>query len=116
LANARLAMTDRSAALRCVLDRAGSGTAAAAVIHGEAGVGKTALLDALAAVATRDGWRCLAVRGVEPESVLAFAGLLAIAQPLRVFVADLPPAQAAALDAALGRLRRGPGTRAGRAG
>jgi hypothetical protein len=91
------------AALRGVLDRAGSGTAAAAVIRGEAGVGKTALLDALAADAAGDGWRCLAVRGVEAESVLAFAGLLAIARPLHVYLEGLPPVQAAALDSALGR-------------
>ena len=90
------------AALRGVLGRAGSGRAAAAVVQGEAGIGKTALLDALAAVAARAGWRCLAVRGIEAESVLAFAGLLAIAQPLRGYAQAVPLAQAAALDAALG--------------
>ena len=90
------------AALRGLLDRAGSGTPAAAVIQGEAGIGKTALLDTLVAVAAGAGWRCLAVRGIEAESVLTFAGLLAIAQPLRGYAQAVPPAQAAALDAALG--------------
>jgi DNA-binding NarL/FixJ family response regulator len=90
------------AALLGVLGRAGSGALAAAVIQGEAGIGKTSLLDALAAAATGEGWRGLAVRGIEAESVLTFAGLLAIAQPLRGYVQAVPPAQAAALDAALG--------------
>ena len=90
------------AALRGVLDRAGSGPPAAAVIRGEAGIGKTALLDTVAAVAAGEGWRCLAVRGIEAESVLTFAGLLAIAQPLRGYVRAVPPAQAAAFAGALG--------------
>jgi len=90
------------AALRGVLGRAGSGPPAAAVIRGEAGIGKTALLDTVAAVAAGEGWRCLAVRGIEAESVLTFAGLLAIAQPLRGYVRAVPPAQAAAFAGALG--------------
>jgi hypothetical protein len=73
------------AALRGVLDRPGSGMPAAAMIQAEAGIGKTTLLDMIAAVAAGEGWRCWAVRGVEAESVLTFAGLLAIAQPLHVY-------------------------------
>jgi DNA-binding NarL/FixJ family response regulator len=98
-------------ALRGVLDRAGSGRAAAAVVQGEAGIGKTALLDALAAVAGGEDWRCIAVRGVEAESVLPFAGLFAVAQPLRGYAPVVPPAQAAALDAALGWRSGGGGDR-----
>jgi DNA-binding NarL/FixJ family response regulator len=72
------------------------------VIRGEAGIGKTSLLETVAAVAAGEGWRGLAVRGIEAESVLTFAGLLAVVQPLRGYAQAVPPAQAAALDAALG--------------
>jgi predicted ATPase len=90
------------AVLRGVLDHAGSGRTAAVVVRGDAGIGKTALLDAVAADATQRGWRCLTVRGIEAESVLAYAGLLAAVQPLRGHVGDLPSAQARALTTALG--------------
>jgi hypothetical protein len=42
------------------------------------------------------------VRGIEAESVLTFSGLLAIARPLRGYAQAVPPAQSAALYAALG--------------
>src|SRR5918993_808574 len=90
------------AVLRGVLDRSGTGGTAAVVVRGDAGIGKTALLEAVVADATERGWRSLTVRGIEAESVLAYAGLLAAVQPLREHVADLPPAQARALTAALG--------------
>ena len=85
-----------------VLARAGSGTSAAAVIRGEAGFGKTALLDAVAARARAGGWTTLNVRGIESEAALASAGLLGALTPLRGDLDSVPAAQADALVAALG--------------
>jgi predicted ATP-dependent serine protease len=52
------------------------GGGAAALIVGEAGTGKTALLTHVAEVASnRVGWRVLRARGEESEAGLAFAAL-----------------------------------------
>lgn len=85
-----------------VLARAGSGAMPAAVIAGEPGVGKTALLNAAVSMARAAGWRNLTVQGIESESVLAGAGLLSALTPLRSYLDVVPPAQAEALGAALG--------------
>ncbi|HEX6246698.1 MAG TPA: BREX system ATP-binding domain-containing protein [Nocardioidaceae bacterium] len=90
------------ARLAQVLSRAGSGRAAAAVIRGEAGCGKTHLLDALVEMARTDGWRCLEVLGVESEAVLPGAGLMTVVSPLRGGLGSVPAVQAKALSAALG--------------
>ena len=69
------------------------------IITGEAGIGKTALLDQVRAGA--EDIQVLGVTGTEPERDLPFAGL---AQLLRVTTADLahlPPPQAEALGVAL---------------
>jgi len=66
-----------------LLARAGSGSAATAVVRGESGCGKTHLLNTLAARAGADGWKCLHVQGVESEAVLSGAGLLSPLSPLR---------------------------------
>lgn len=90
------------ARLAHVLARAGSGSTAAAVIRGEAGCGKTRLLDAVVERAREDGWRCLRVQGVESETVLSGAGLLSVVTPLRGGLESVPAGQAQALSAALG--------------
>ena len=59
------------------------GGGAAAVIVGEAGVGKTALLMHVADVASKRGLRVLRARGEESEAVLAFATLADLLLPLR---------------------------------
>ena len=64
--------------------------------QGEPGIGKTTLLEAAERMAT--GFRCLWVRGVESESVLAHAGLLQALGPLRDGLAEIPGAQATALS------------------
>jgi len=51
----------------------GSGQSRVLVIHGEAGVGKTALLDYLNGQAS--GCRVLRAAGSQPDMELAFAGL-----------------------------------------
>jgi DNA-binding CsgD family transcriptional regulator len=88
--------------LCALLSDAGSGRAAAAVIRGEPGCGKTALLQEVAGRARADGWTWLAVVGVESEAVLSGAGLLAALTPVRADLDAVPPAQAGALAAMLG--------------
>lgn len=90
------------AELAAVLGRAGTGHNATVVIRGRAGYGKSTLLDAVMAHARADGWRCVPVIGVESESAMAGAGLLAALTPLRAYLAAAPPAQQEALGAAVG--------------
>ncbi|MFC5095825.1 ATP-binding protein [Amycolatopsis plumensis] len=77
------------------------GRGAALVVHGEAGIGKSALL---AHLADRAGGvaRVLRVTGTEAEVDLPFAALHALLHPLRDRVGSLPGPQAGALRAAFG--------------
>ena len=70
------------------------------VVRGEAGVGKTALLEYLAASAT--GCRVARASGVESEMELAFAGLHALCAPFLGHVERLPGPQRDALSTAFG--------------
>ena len=80
------------------LDSAGS----AAMLVGEAGMGKTALLTHLATFATaRTGIRVIWLRGEESEAVLAFAAAADLLLPLREHFACLPEGQRLALEACL---------------
>jgi DNA-binding CsgD family transcriptional regulator len=92
-----------------VLDRLVAGVLAGQsrvlVLRGEAGVGKTALLDHLAAAAS--GCRVARVAGVESEMELAFAGLHALCGSLLGRLEGLPAPQRDALGTALG-LTAGP--------
>ncbi|MEV0645448.1 LuxR family transcriptional regulator [Phytomonospora sp. NPDC050363] len=67
------------------------------VVRGEAGIGKTTLIDR----AVEDVPRVLRVRGVESEVELAFSGLHRLLTPLRSEVDSLPRNRAEALRAAL---------------
>ena len=78
---------------------AGGGTAA--LIVGEAGIGKTALLMHAAGVASKRGLRVLRARGEETEAVLAFATLADLLRPLRREFTGLPPTQRQALEVCL---------------
>jgi AAA ATPase-like protein len=75
------------------------------VLRGEAGVGKTALLGHLSAVAA--GCRVARAAGVESEMELAFAGLHALCVPMLDRVEHLPAPQREALGTAFG-LSAGP--------
>lgn len=92
-------------ALRAVIDRARAGSGGAIVVHGEAGVGKSALLDAVQG--TSDDMRVLRTSGIESESPLAFAALHRLLIPLLDRLDRLPPPQAQAVAAVLG-YRSGP--------
>lgn len=81
------------------LDRAAAGEGSAVVLRGEAGIGKTALIDDLARRAK--GFRVLRARGHESELELPFAGLAALLAPLLAGLEHLPAPQAYALRGAL---------------
>ncbi|MEV0440674.1 AAA family ATPase [Streptomyces spectabilis] len=95
--------------LTSLLALARTGRSAALVLRGEAGIGKSALLEAAAgAAAPHDSehgapWgRVLRTTGVEAESELPFAGLHMLLHPVTDRVGALPAPQAAALRTALG--------------
>jgi len=75
------------------------GASAALVIRGEAGIGKTAVLEHAAEMS---GFRTLRCIGVECEHDLTFAGLEQLLRPLHGLVDRLPDPQASALRSALG--------------
>ncbi|GAA2419057.1 ATP-binding protein [Nonomuraea africana] len=83
--------------------RAGEGRAL--VLSGDAGLGKTALLDDMAARARE--FRVLRVSGMQSEMELAFAGLHQLCSPLLGRVETLPKPQQLALRTAFG-LAEGP--------
>src|SRR3954463_6465873 len=90
------------ARLRAVVDGARSAQAGALLLHGEPGVGKTALLDDLVTATTADGVRVLATQGVESESPLAFGALQRMLRPGMRLLDRLPGPQARALRVAFG--------------
>jgi DNA-binding CsgD family transcriptional regulator len=71
------------------------------VLRGEAGVGKTALLDYGSELAS--GFRSVHVAGVQSDMELAFAGLHQLCAPLMEHVDELPEPQREALAVAFGR-------------
>ena len=62
-----------------LLTRARSGTSAALVLRGEAGIGKTALLEY--AVRRAEGMTVVRALGVESEAELEFSALLEVCRP-----------------------------------
>ena len=82
-----------------MLDAARAGRSHALLVHGEAGIGKTALLEQL--VASAEGFVVLRARGYESESDIPFAALLDLLSPVLDLVDRIAPAQAAALRGAL---------------
>jgi DNA-binding CsgD family transcriptional regulator len=83
-----------------LLGRARRGRSGTLVLRGEAGLGKTALLDYAAAQA--DGMTVVRATGVEYEAELQFSGLLELLRPLLHHLDEIPPQQAEALRSALG--------------
>ena len=80
-----------------VHDRGGALT-----VCGEAGIGKSALLEHARARACEIGAQTLVTAGVESEAELAFAGMHQLLRPVIAHAELLPPPQRSALDAALG--------------
>src|SRR2546423_12938730 len=83
-----------------LLERARAGESGTLVLRGEAGIGKTALLD-YAAGAAGDAV-VLRARGVESEVELPFAGLYELLRPALDALGRLPAPHATALRGALG--------------
>ena len=88
-----------------LLDSIRNGLSEALVVRGEAGVGKTALLDY--AVNRAEGFRIVRLTGVEPERDLGFAALHRLLAPMLNQIGQLPSVQREALNTALG-LTAGP--------
>ncbi len=89
---------------RDVLDRllreVEAGQSRVLVLHGEAGAGKTALLDYVAQQAS--ACRVIRAAGVEQESELAYSALQLLCAPLLTYASRLPQAQQDALSTAFG--------------
>jgi len=83
-----------------VIDEARGGRCRSLVVRGEAGIGKTALLEQ--AEAEADGLRVLRVAGIESEAEIPFAGLQVLLAPFSDRFDALPGPQAQALRAAFG--------------
>lgn len=88
------------AALDGVLAAARAGRSRVLLLRGEAGIGKTALLDHVAARAT--GCRVARTAGVESEQELPYAGLQRLCVPFLGRLEHLPAPQRAALGTAFG--------------
>jgi DNA-binding CsgD family transcriptional regulator/tetratricopeptide (TPR) repeat protein len=91
---------DERAAIGALLDGARISRSGAVVLRGEAGIGKSALLEDARAHA-RD-MHVLAARGVESEAELPFAALHQLLRPALTHIDALPSPQATALRSALG--------------
>jgi DNA-binding CsgD family transcriptional regulator len=83
-----------------LLEAVAAGEGRALVLRGEAGVGKTALLDC--AVERASGWQVVRAAGVQSEMELAFAGLHQACAPMLDRLDLLPGPQQDALRTAFG--------------
>src|SRR6266508_6257590 len=88
------------AVLERLLDTARGGHGAVLVVHGDPGVGKTALLEY--AVEAGEGFRVVRTAGVEGEMELDYAALQQLCSPIMGFAERLPDPQRDALDVAFG--------------
>ncbi|MEV8563144.1 AAA family ATPase [Streptomyces sp. NPDC051917] len=75
----------------------------ALVLRGDAGVGKSALLDHVVELATAGNHRVIRAAGVEAESELPFAGLHQFLYPLLTSIDRLDDTQQAVFDVVFGR-------------
>src|SRR4051794_18234292 len=87
------------AALARLLDDARDGRSGVLALVGEAGIGKSALLDAAAELA--HGMRVIRARGVVSEAQIPFAGLYELLRPALDSLGRIPAPQASALESAL---------------
>lgn len=83
-----------------LVESACAGQGGALLLHGDAGTGKSTLLEAVAT--GREGVTVLRTQGIESESPLAFAALQRLLRPVLAHADALPEPQAQALRIALG--------------
>lgn len=86
-----------------LLAGAKAGRSGALVVRGEAGIGKSALLEHARGTAAASGFRVVSSVGAESESQFAFAGLHQLCASLVDRSGALPDPQQAALNVAFGR-------------
>jgi DNA-binding CsgD family transcriptional regulator len=98
-------------ALRGLLARAAEGYSGALVLLGEAGAGKTALLNDAVAAAAAAGMRTARLTGVEPETQLGYAGLHRFLLPFADHLERLPGPQRDALRSTFGLVTGPPADR-----
>ncbi|MEU0096853.1 AAA family ATPase [Kribbella sp. NPDC006257] len=90
------------ATLEGLVAAARTGRSEVLVLRGEAGVGKSALIDSL--VARSNNCRIARTVGIESEMELAYSGLHQLCQPFLDLIDRLPPPQHNALGIAFGQL------------
>jgi len=100
---------DEAARLTELLDQARRGRSAALILHGDPGIGKTALLEH--AIVRADGFTVLRAVPLQAEGELAFAGLSDLVRPVLRFLDRIPSPQRAALSGALALGPAAPGDR-----
>ncbi|MEV4013405.1 LuxR family transcriptional regulator [Nonomuraea angiospora] len=101
-----LGRDDESELLESLLRHAAGGRGGGVILHGEPGIGKTALLSH--AVEQAAGFRVLRAVGVEPEADLAYATLHQLLLPVLGRAHELPDPQAQALRVLFGRAHGAP--------
>src|SRR5947207_13974434 len=87
------------AAIDGLIRGAGQGVSGVLLLSGDAGAGKTALLEYAADTTT--GMTVVRARGIEAESSLPFAALADVLRPMIALIDRLPPVQSTSLRAAL---------------
>ena len=91
--------------LGSLVSSAGEGTSGALVVYGEAGMGKSALLDH---AASSTGLAVARISGVETERSFGFAALHRLLRPFLHRLDRVPAPQRSALETAFGLLEAGP--------
>jgi len=91
---------DERAVLERLLETARGGRGAVLVVHGDPGVGKTALLEY--ALEAGQDFRVVRTAGVEGEMELDYAALQQLCSPILAFIEGLPAPQRDALGVAFG--------------
>ena len=93
---------EQQAAIDRLLDAARDGRSGALVVRGDAGIGKSALLDHAVRSAGATGMRVVRGVGIESEAELPFGALHLLLHPFLDRLDRLPGPQAAALRTAFG--------------